>query len=341
MTKRNYYFDILRIIAMAMVITHHIIINDFGLQQNLNGIKTISSNKQLLVLMIINSFAIIGVNLFFLVSGYFKIKLNIKKLISLIIEVYIIYNIVTAIGILTNHVPFDDNTIHNLLFPFDLYWFLSAYVGLMIISPFLNKMIENITKEDKKIIILAILLFSLYAYKHDNGLVINGGYSLIWAIIMYIVGGLINKFKIKNKKGIFIYIIGATLLSSIAYIIYKTGNPSKTWGLYKYNNILILIESLGIFIWVNSWNFKINSKIIINLITFLGKNTLVVYLLHSTCWLTIIRKFPVSKVLNMGYFKLGIILLPIYVLIIYVVCALISLLYNKSIQKVINKISSK
>lgn len=341
MKKRNYYFDILRIIAMAMIITHHITVNDFELQPNLNGIQTIASNKQLLVLMIINSFVIIGVNLFFLISGYFRIKFDVKKLISLIIEVYIIYDLVTVIGILLNFVLFDKNTIHNLIFPFDLYWFLCAYVGLMVISPFLNKVIESITKEDKKLIILSILLFSLYAYKHDNGLVINGGYSFIWAIIMYIVGGLINKFKIKTKKGILVYFISGTVLSILAYIFYKLGTPSKSWGLYKYNNILILIESIGIFTWVNSWSFKIKNKKLINSISFLGKNTLMVYLLHSTCWLTVLRRLPVLKLVNMGYFKLGILLFPIYVLIIYVVCASISHLYNISIQKIINKVFLK
>ena len=336
--KRNYYFDILRIIAMLMIIIHHITINDFGLQSYLNGTGVILSSKQALILMVINSFVIIGVNLFFLVSGYFKIKFNLKKLISLILEVYIIFDIVTIIGILLKFVPFNKDTILNLLFPFDLYWFLAAYVGLMVISPYLNKVIEYIKKEDKKIIIAIVLLFSLYAYRHDNGLVINGGYSLIWAIIMYVLGGLINKFELKQKKGIIIYFFTGILFSLFVILFYKLGKPQKAWDLYKYNNIFILLESIGLFIWVNSWNFKLENKKVIKIITFLATNTLMVYLLHSTCWLTILRKLPIIKLLNIGQFKIGILILPLYAFVIYIICSLVSILYNISIQKIINKI---
>ena len=336
--KRNYYFDILRIIAMLMIIIHHITINDFGLQSYLNGTGVILSSKQALILMTINSFVIIGVNLFFLVSGYFKIKFNFKKLISLILEVYIIFDIVTFIGILLNFVPLNKETILNLLFPFNQYWFLIVYLVLMIISSYLNKLIEYINKDDKKIIIFLLLLFTIYAYKFDNGLIINGGYSLIWAITMYITGGLINKFEIKNKKGIFLYVISALILTLLAYCLYKFINPKLAWDIYKYNNILIFIESIGLFIWINSWEFNLENKKTIKFITFLATNTLMVYLLHSTCWLTILRKIPIIKLLNIGQFKLGILILPIYAFIIYIICSLISILYNVSIQKLINKI---
>ncbi|MBR2588285.1 MAG: DUF418 domain-containing protein [Bacilli bacterium] len=111
--------------------------------------------------------------------------------------------------------------------------------------------------------------------------------------------------------------------------------------MYKYNNILILIESPGLFLWANSWKFKIENTIIINLISFLGKNALTVYLLHSTCWLTIFRKIPVKKLLRMRKFNLAIVLLPIYVLIIHIACSMISVIYSKTIQKNINKICAR
>ena len=339
-SKRNYYFDILRIIAMLMIIMHHITINDFGLLPHINGTENHLSNTQLLILMIINSFVIVGVNLFFLISGYFRIRFSFKKIISLIVQVYIVYGIVTGIGIISNHVVLEENTIKNILFPFDLYWFLAAYVALMLLSPFLNNLIDYIKKDNKKIIILILLLFSLYAFRHDSGLFLNGGYSLLWAITMYIVGGLINKFKIQNKHGIYLYIICAFLLAALVYGLFQAGKPQEAWGLYRYNNVIVLIESLGLFIWVNSWKFKISSEKVIRIISFLATNTLMVYLLHSTCWLTIIRRMPIVKIYQSGLFKLGILLLPIYALLIYIVCSLISLLYKVSFQRIINKLMS-
>lgn len=326
---------------MAMIIAHHIVINDFGLQGALKSGETIFSNSQLFVLMLINSFVIIGVNLFFLISGYFRIRFSKKKILLLILEIYIVYNVVTLIGILTKNVSLDETTIQGMLFPFDLYWFLSAYVGLMLLSPFLNKLIDSITRKHKMLIILVLLLFSFYAFWHDNGLVISGGYSLIWAIVMYVIGGLISKYKIKNQKGIYFYLLGAVLLALIVYTYYLFGDPATSWNLYKYNNIIVLTESVAIFVWVNSWNLKYKNQKFVKVISFLGKNTLMVYLLHSTCWLTMLRSAPTKALIDSGHFKLALILLPIYVLAIYVVCATVSVIYNVTVSKALIKVFSR
>lgn len=220
--KRNYNFDILRIIAMLMIITHHIVINDFGLQKYLVTNEMILSNKQTLILIIINSFVVIGVNIFFLLSGYFKIKLSLKKVLNIIISVYLIYGLVTLIGILLGYVILDKTTIINLINPFGLYWFLLAYLIITILSPILNLVIENITKTQAKyFIITLIIFFILYAYYKDDVVNIHGGYSLIWGISLYLIGGFINKFKIKNKNGIFYYFLFAIINSIIIYLLFK------------------------------------------------------------------------------------------------------------------------
>jgi hypothetical protein len=262
-------------------------------------------------------------------------------MISFILKIYIIYNLVTIIGICLNFIPLKSNVIHDMIFPFDIYWFLGAYLGLMIVSKLLNKLLDIIDKKDIPIIVFSILILSIYATEHDLGFVTNGGYSFIWAIAMYIVGGLVHKFNIKSKKSKYLYFLSAISLTSIVFAFHYAGNDYGSWNIYKYNNIIIVVESIALFIWVNSWNFKIINKKILKLIDFLRQHTLIVYLLHSTCWLSIIRKYPVTKMLDNGYFKLGILLLPIYCLLIYIVCSVISFIYNKSIQKIIDKVLNR
>lgn len=336
--KRNYYFDILRIIAMCLIVSHHIAINDFGLQPNLLGTQATLSNPQIYVLILINCIAIIGVNLFFLISGYFKIKISLKKVVSLVIQLYLVYGIVTLIGIVTKNVIYNKDILNTILFPFNLYWFLGAYLGLIFLSPLLNNMIDSTTKKDIKYMIIVLLFFTVYAFRHDNGLLLNGGYSLLWAITLYVTGGLINKFNIKSKFGIVSYFISTFILFIIIVLTYKYNSPQLAWNVYKYNNIFVLISSLSLFIFFNSLKFKIKSKILINTISFFAKNTLMVYLLHSTCWLTIFRRYPTTELLKLGYFKLGIILLPLYVIFIYLVCSIISFIYNITVQNIVNKI---
>ena len=337
MTKaRNYNFDILRIIAMLMIIIHHITVNDFGLQKYLVTNEILLSNKQTIILMFINSLAIIGVNIFFLISGYFKINLSKKKILNLVICIYLLFGIVTLSGIILGYVSLSKETLINVINPFGLYWFLLVYLIITILSPILNKIIENVKeKEAKQFFILVILVFSIYSNYNDASILIGGGYSLIWGCILYILGGFINKFKIKESKGLLYYFILVTINTLISYLLYKSNRFDLAWNQFKYNNIIIFLESICIFIWFNSIKKQITKS---KIITFFASSTLITYLLHSTCWLTILRNYPIKTLINHNLFYLGVLFLPIYALIIYFVCSIVSLLYDKTIKVLINRI---
>lgn len=337
MTKtRNYNFDILRIIAMLMIIIHHITINDFGLQKYLISNEITLSSNQTLLLIIINSLVVIGVNIFFLISGYFKINLTKKKVINLVICVYLLFGLITLFGILLGRVPISKETIINIINPFGLYWFLLVYLIITILSPILNKVIENTKeKEAKYFFIVIVLVFSLYSYYSDANILIGGGYSLIWGCSLYLLGGYINKFKINDNKGLIYYFLFVIANTIIIYLLYKNNRYDLAWKQFSYNNILVFLESISLFIWFNSIKKKINKH---KVITFFASSTLITYLLHSTCWLTILRNYPVKILINNNLFYLGIVLLPIYALLIYFICSIVSLIYDKTIKIIINRI---
>ena len=333
--SRNNNFDILRIIAMLMIIIHHITINDFGLQKYLVSNEMILSNKQTLILIIINSLVVIGVNIFFLLSGYFRINLSLKKIINLIACVYLLYGIITTIGILLGFVPFNNTTIKNLLNPFGLYWFLLAYLLIALLSPILNLVIKKITKKQSiSLFIIIILFFVLYPNIDDGVTNINSGYSLIWGLSLYIIGGLINKFKVMNKKGILLYFIFAIINSITIYLLFKGNRFDLAWKQYSYNNILVFLQSISLFIGFNSLKKQIGNHKIISLF---ASSTLITYLFHSTCWLTILRNYPVKTLIINNCFSIGILILPFYAIIIYFICSIVSLSYDKTIKILINK----
>lgn len=89
--RRNCNIELLRVVAIIFIITHHCVINGYGLQSGLLA-NTLGKNE-LYYLSIINSFVIIGVNIFFLISGYYGIRFSIKKFTTLVVNLYI-YNFV-------------------------------------------------------------------------------------------------------------------------------------------------------------------------------------------------------------------------------------------------------
>ena len=337
--KRNHIFDILRIIAIMAIIIHHIIINDVELFGNINGIIDSLSNKQMIVCILINSFSVIGVNLFFLLSGYFGIKYNIRKALCLILEILIIYLIVTSIGIVTGYVSLDKDTIISIINPFTKYWFLYVYIIILFLSPIINKFIKCMDKGDfKRLIIITILLFSIYSLVNDTNLNIGGGYSLIWGVLMYIIGGLINRFKYANNKGLLVYFICSVINAIIICLLCFYNQRLIAWRMFSYNNIFVFLSSLGLVAYFNSIKKQIKNEKAIKVITFLASNTLVVYLLHSTCFLTVFRKMPIQLLLNQLGFVWTILFIPIYAFIILVICSFISEIYNYTFGKIIKKI---
>lgn len=87
---------------MLFIVVHHCIVSGLGLNETLNnGGECFSSSTICLIIM--NAFVIISVNVFFLISGYFGIKLRAQKMKKLLEEVLFysvaIYAVCVLIGV--------------------------------------------------------------------------------------------------------------------------------------------------------------------------------------------------------------------------------------------------
>ena len=342
--KRNHNLDILRIIAMMMIIIHHITYTDIGIGVVVSagvGLSRLSS-IQLYISILINSFVVVGVNLFFLLSGYFRINFKVKKVVSIIAEVFIIFNLIALIGILTGYVTVDSEMINKMINPLSAYWFLTVYIFLMFLSPYLNKLLDIIDKKDaKKIMLIVIIMFSIYGFVYEKGLNIAGGYSLIWAILMYVVGGIISKFKLMLKSGLLLYIITSIINAVLVIVLFKSKCYDLAWSCFRFSNILVFASSVFLLLWFNSLKEFIKNKKLISVITFLAMNTMMVYLIHTETFLTTFRKMPITMFINHDGFRYLIVFLPIYALLICFIGALISYLYKISIDKLIGSFFKK
>ncbi|MCU7212920.1 acyltransferase family protein [Turicibacter sanguinis] len=129
--KRNSNFELLRIIAMVMIVSLHTLGHGGGLNNTtVNSINFIFNH-------ILESLSIVAVNIFILISGYFGIKSysSVKSKISLLYKQMIFYSII--IGFI--FIVFDKNlssiNIIQMLFPIStqLWWFMSLNIVLLIL----------------------------------------------------------------------------------------------------------------------------------------------------------------------------------------------------------------
>lgn len=156
------------------------------------------------------------------------------------------------------------------------YWYVTSYVFLFFMIPYLNLFIKNFKKEHFKI--LLIILFVLLSVFSTFGLrdyfKISKGYSPFWLIFCYFVGAYIkingDIFVFSKFKKICIFLVNI-------FIIMLAKNTAS-FILYEYISPLIVINA--IFMLEIFSNIKLKdtpNKILLSL----SNSTFSVYIIHS------------------------------------------------------------
>ncbi len=339
-SKRNSTLEILRIISMLLIIMHHYSVHGFELMN-----LPLALNKFIVGFLSLGGK--LGVSCFILISGYYMIdsKFTLQKFLKLVGEIWF-YSISMLILFLTvlNPVELNMKLIISSIFPLlsSFYWFMTAYVLLMILSPILNLIINNIGKcLHENLIIFSILIWSFLHNFLNFELYYN---DFIWFIVLYFIAGYLKKYpKRKTKKhflkafiSYLIIIISDILLIyigskyNINYLVEKSAHFSEL------NSPFILFSSIELFLgFSNSKPF--NNKIVNNV----ASTTLGIYLIHDN---RIMRPFLWNTIFNNSkmFFSNFLLLHSIFsVLIVFIFCMIIDLIRQNTIEKLYLKILNK
>lgn len=170
------------------------------------------------------------------------------------------------------------------------YWFITVYIALYILSPFLNIMIKELSKKQfQKLIIILLFVFCLCptflpeAFSLDE----SAGHSIIWFVCLYCIGAYIKLYydnvRNNNSKLLVYFVITIFVVFSriiITHIFnYFDFDLKYSLRFYQYNSITILISSISLYLFFK--NININNKIVNKLILLIAPLTLGVYLIHE------------------------------------------------------------
>ena len=173
--------ELLRIIAMSMILIHHFVVVGTPHKLMTEGLG------------FRNSFIFYGVNLFVLISGYYGIKVRWRSFLSLAITV-VFFGLADvlfkcAIGWYLHGFNASDLLLfRTVLFrPTGMYWFISCYFILYFFAPVINIGLKNASKIQLRSIVLVALCYCLYAgVVHDYA--VARGYEVPQFILLYITG---------------------------------------------------------------------------------------------------------------------------------------------------------
>ncbi len=236
--KRQSNFELLRIFSMMLILVHH---------QICHGIPSSSS----IVFLATDSFAIIGVDLFLLISGFFRIKLTWKSFLNLVF-ICMFYKVV--------HICVDTFIfgIHHPLYEWALKpifvvsrsggWFVQIYFMLMFISPLLNKALDNLSEKEWRLSLFLLSFISFYLGWALHNYNDDAGYTLMNFVYIYVVGAVIKHYELlkrNNMKWLLGLLLFGTGITFVGMILKATINFPMSFT--AYNSPFVVLTACAVF----------------------------------------------------------------------------------------------
>ena len=222
----------------------------------------------------------IGVILFVLLSGYFKIKPSPSGLFKLlfVFAVYslpeVIYNISTATDI--------KSILKSALFlSHTHFWFIRTYLFLYLVSPVINVFIDNASHKNLYYMQVALFFICIYVGTTGGDPAMTDGKNVLNFMFIYMLGNLIRMNSVRlSQINIVLLIFAWCGLNTLLVLSYVNMSDnvigSAIWRLsFPYCSPILIISSAIFFIIFLKFHFKSH------FINWIAKSSLAIYLIHA------------------------------------------------------------
>lgn len=331
MTERNSSFEILRLVAMFIIICHHFVVHGVYPSISPNDIHNFSMAA---CVLLFGWGGYLGNSIFVLLTGYFSIdrQVNWKRLFLLAVTM-IFYAVIIAVIWKFNgwNVPHKKAVLLPFFYGYN--WFVACYLIFMLFVPFLNAAILKASSVQHLTIILLLFFINLIvpAFKGVNFM---NDAPLFQFLLFYLIGAYLKRFKfqhtILNKQSTWIKTAVVLLIIQIAAIAYTWIFKNDIW---RYVNLFSACLAVTYFMIA-----KTNGTCCFPTVNKLAASVLGIYLIHDNelvrpyIWTTI---FPNASYLGSSYFVL---FLLAKVCCVYAVCLLIDQIRVNFIEVRVKKI---
>ena len=305
--ERMANLELLRCVAMMMVVVLHYL-GKGGLLPDLTE-ETLGSVGT--AAWLLESFCIVAVNVYMFISGYFLSMSSFKpsRLIRLWLQVWS-YSVAAGLlgavtGVMTE-TAFDMHFLLTLFLPVSMghYWFMTSYVFLYLLLPFVGTAASKMTKQQMRIA-LGFLLFTFCVLKSVLPLRLEmdeQGYNCLWYLCVFLTAAYVRRFclngseEMAGKKkpskrfslqkrscclGMYVggclLIFAGTMLLRTVYL--RTGSLGRMLGMcMEYNHLLPFLAAVGLFGVFYTLQIRGKAAAVIQKA---APHTLGVYLLHE------------------------------------------------------------
>ena len=281
-----------------------------------------------------------AVNCFVLISGYFLINARFKseRILRTFIEtVFYTCTITVALYFVGKANVYD---IAKSIMPIAptkfAYWFVTNYLAVLLLSPFISKLCCSISKKQYQILLISLLLISSkLIIVFPFGELFGDSFSLLWMITVFITGGYL---RLHTPK--FNYWGFATLCLLVLYNLCNIyGQGTICLG---YNSLITYTVAITTFMWFKDIKIT-NNGFIAKTTTFISPHVFAAYLIHEQ---GLIRVYIIDLLNKFSGYMPDMLYLYLFGIIVIIISAIIDktrlvLFKYAGINLLTNKIATK
>ncbi len=351
--ERNVGIELLRIVAMLMIVLLHLVCHTFT---DVGGGGPPTGN--IMAYHFLWDVTLVCVECYAMISGYVMVysKARYARLLCVWLQMmFYTVGICVAFALLGLKVPkaLWMQNLHPVTG--GCYWYMTAYFGMFPFLPFINPALKGLPL--KTLVVAAAVLFvffSILPLMNGNLFVIKYGYSPIWLLVCYVFGAVFRRASDDGKLSlpkcflplmlvlIWMVFIGHAWLYAIHPNIFTSRIGALLWKLPReyYSPLTVLYAIILLFLFSR---MKITDRFK-KIILFFSPLTLGVYLIHChRCiwlrWIKVDEKIPIADYsifcFIMRVLAIGIGIYVVASLIDWLRCKIFELLKIKKVSEIV------
>lgn len=246
---RNTNIEVFRFVLMIGILLWHLIIHGCGFSDIGNSDYKYSIQASIIGCALFAP----AVNCFMFISGWFGMRFRASKTMNL----SLICILSAMLCLVIRHYALTrgghDISLMNLysaIFPISTkaWWFMTAYVMVLLISPFIEKSLKVIDKKDFIYVLIFMTLIEVLSLPSMR----NWGSSFFGLLYIYMLGRYLRTYSIIiSKRKALILFLGMTVLmiASMEALNYLPIKKSSLFYFLQFNNPIIILQAIGFFSW--------------------------------------------------------------------------------------------
>ena len=310
---RDSNVELLRIVAMLLVMLIHANFKSLGYPSHE---ELAASPIDSFVRFFIGALSSVCVNVFVLISGWYGIRFKLSGLGKLLFQTLFFIILLAPLLFVWKTQPMD--FVHSLA---SNYWFVTAYILLLILAPALNAFAEQTSKTMFKTVLIILFIYQILVSYIGNSAWYDDGYSPLAFLFLYLLARYMRVYPPRwsklNKYTDLLIWAGLSLfiaICSITLLHLQMGGGR----MYNYTSPIIVASSAYFFLFFTK--IRIRSKAI----NWIGKSAFAAFLLHmhpllfDHCYANVISNWHMSLSLPLTYA-----LIAAYIILIFFVAILL------------------